>query len=428
MAKGKQMKVEVNFIAKTKGLDKAFSRINKQRDYADAKMRLSNKGRITDMQTQERVSTELAASRMVQHRREVKHAKDMRGVMLGRNLSWMFFGMMIQKTMSGVLRSLTNTYKIATEGDSDLGKATTRMSASWEYLKFSIMNALDNPGFIKFLDFMTGAISAVGNFVAENEWAAYAIIGTFAALFTFGTGLMIFGQFALAWGSTVVWMAASNAGGGLAPFAAGGAARIGFTNFMKFISGLAIFWLVWEGIKGLTEGDFGTTIAAAIGLGAWGIAGKGIGIPFFLNFKLMEKFKITAAEGAAIGAIAGAIGGPLAMIAGAVVGGLLGWLSDLANKADESKISTDAAKDSQNLYNESQSNTNGILSTLTETVIPDNIEQMNNMKSNWESFRSQTLNNQIAVEDLGNSINDLPTEKHIHIYTHHHRVGDSSTD
>jgi len=435
MAKGTRMKVEVDFIAKTEKLDKAFNRINKQREFADAKMRLSNKGHIRDMNSNKRIGEEVAASRMVAHRREMKHAQEMRGVMLGRNLSWMFFGMMVQRTMSGVLRSLTNTYKVATQGDSALGNATTRLSASWEFLKFSIMNALDNPGFIRFIDWITRGIQWVGNFVAENEWAAYAILGTFATLFTFGTFLALFGQMALAWGATTVWMAATTAGGGMAPFAAGGAARLAFTNFIKWMGGLAVVVFAIEGFLDVKEGDFLGWLGKSVGIFAFArIAGVGsphalvitaailvtqlmLGGGFFDKFENLRESTGGDLLTEIFSWIGPTPGGVIAQAAGiqAFWEGITGFSKDVENlkeKADE--------------LDDAQSNNITTMDTFSGVTIPSNLEQMNNMKDNWETFREQTMNNQTAVDDLGESINDLPTEKHIYIYTHH--INQSSTD
>jgi len=494
----KKMKVVIDFVTRTKQLDKAFNKINKQRQYLDEGMRLSNKGYITDLGTQQRLNNRIGAERLVNHQREMKHAKEMRGVMLGRNLSWMFFGMMIQRVMGGVLRSLANTYQTATQGNTGLGKATTRLSASWEFLKFTIMNALDNPGFIKFIDFITGAIQSVGDWVSENEWAAYTILGVFTAAFTFGAGLMIFGQFALAWYSTTAWMASTTAGGGLAVFAAGGAARLAFSSFISAINALAIFTLLYKGIDEFSEGKFGSGLMKWIAAGAiWKHGAKGLGlyVSWWLAFKGLsggfgEKFQEGALAGftaglPAAGTIAstgvGLLPAGFTLAGTTIIGGLwnsifgaseeeankeIAGIQDAADDLNNSTTCLNAAYGGENSgLNQSMSNLNSTIATGSEAManynsfawdmhdainatddavagqsLYPNMVLLNTTlkkssgevlptfnKSMWES-RIQIMATDESVKNLIESLNAMPTEKHIYIYTHHISIGDSSTD
>jgi len=57
-------------------------------------------------------------------------------------LSIMFFGMMLKRVFLGFLESAIATYMKVTEGQTAAGKAMLRMQASWEFFKFSIVEAL----------------------------------------------------------------------------------------------------------------------------------------------------------------------------------------------------------------------------------------------------------------------------------------------
>lgn len=68
---------------------------------------------------------------------------------LGTGLSIMFAGQAIRRFSEGALRSLLNTYTEVMGKNSTFGIMTNRLAASWEFLKFSIMDALQQSGLLE---------------------------------------------------------------------------------------------------------------------------------------------------------------------------------------------------------------------------------------------------------------------------------------
>ena len=116
---------------------------------------------------------------------------------LQRNLSGMFFWMQVSRVQGQALRSMMNTYKTATQGNSALDKATTRLSASWEFLKFSIINSLDTSAVYMFIDGVQWLIEKTTSLIDEFDWLGPAIVTAMGVLFVGGAVAMGFHQFLL---------------------------------------------------------------------------------------------------------------------------------------------------------------------------------------------------------------------------------------
>lgn len=77
----------------------------------------------------------------------------------GNMLSLMFFGMQLQKTMTGALTSIFEGYKKIIPESAEFNKLTTQLSANWEFFKFQMASALANsPLFTTFIQFIITAI------------------------------------------------------------------------------------------------------------------------------------------------------------------------------------------------------------------------------------------------------------------------------
>lgn len=113
-----------------------------------------------------------------------------------RLLSVMFGGMALARAFSGINKSIINTFIKAEDTTSGLARATTRLSASWEFLKFSIMDALNADWFITFIDGLIRVINWFGQLKAGWKVTFLAVTGGLALI---GTGLMIIAQFKLFW-------------------------------------------------------------------------------------------------------------------------------------------------------------------------------------------------------------------------------------
>lgn len=77
-------------------------------------------------------------------------------------LGLLFFGMALQRIMGGLMTSSWQTFQTITEGTEMAAGPMTRLAAAWEFLKFSIVEAMMNSAiFTGFIEFLIGAIDWV---------------------------------------------------------------------------------------------------------------------------------------------------------------------------------------------------------------------------------------------------------------------------
>ncbi len=138
----------------------------------------------------------LANTATVMKDKVLRAARMNRGVMLGFGLSVMFAGMAMQRFGVGGLRALVNTSKIAGAETTVFSKKTEQLTASWEFVKFSIISALSqSPLFLNAINFIINLVNGVGEWIAANKEAALAIVGTFAIFAVGGALMAVVGQF-----------------------------------------------------------------------------------------------------------------------------------------------------------------------------------------------------------------------------------------
>ena len=143
----------------------------------------------------------------------------MNQAMLGFGLSILFTGMAIKRLGDNILKSLVKTYMTATDEQSKFNQALLGVQASFEFLKFSIMDALGNSELVLGLvEALISAVNWISAFVNKHPLVAM-MIGLFAVLAIVVGGLaMVIGQTAL--GFIGILAAASLLSVGLSPFMA----------------------------------------------------------------------------------------------------------------------------------------------------------------------------------------------------------------
>ncbi len=171
-----------------------------------------------------------------------------------RLLSLLFGGMALQRAFGRVLRSVFDTFKRAEDSTSGLNQATVRLSASWEFLKFSIIDALNTDFFIGMID---GLIRFINRLSQLDSKFKVAFLTVSSGLFIIGGAMLIIGQFKLAWDSimgtegliaSVAKVTGLNGLGAIfLAFLAIGLVVIAFKKDFKGMSDLAKE--VWEEIK-----------------------------------------------------------------------------------------------------------------------------------------------------------------------------------
>ena len=113
-------------------------------------------------------------------------------------LSIMFFGMQLQRTFLGFLKSAITTYMKVTEGQTRLGKAMLKAQAAWEFFKFSIIKAL-SPLIIYFAELAAN----LADFISAHPFLLKIIAGFVLLGAVLGTAMVWFGQLGLGiWGIT----------------------------------------------------------------------------------------------------------------------------------------------------------------------------------------------------------------------------------
>jgi len=108
-------------------------------------------------------------------------------------LGVMFFGMQLMRTFKGLTVGTTKFFMKVTEGQTDAGRSVTKLSASYEFLKFSLGNAIGE--MVKSMPFLMDMLNAVSGWIENNQKLAAGI--TLGLLVT-GTGLFAFAQLGLA--------------------------------------------------------------------------------------------------------------------------------------------------------------------------------------------------------------------------------------
>jgi len=150
-------------------------------------------------------------------------------------LSVMFFGMMLQRMMERLAMSTVSTFMKITEGQTTQAQAITRLTANWEYLKFSIGHAIATV-LEPLLPIIEPIFEAIADFVQQNPdvvfWSIAGALTAGIVMAGVGTvGLFLSGL--KQWKVSSDWDNFSKPGGTLDTVKNTLAAGIGFMFVMK---------------------------------------------------------------------------------------------------------------------------------------------------------------------------------------------------
>jgi len=251
-----------------------------------------------------------------------------------RMLSLLFGGMAIRRTFTMALKSIHNSFKKAEGNTSALTEATTKLSAGWEFLKFSIWNALDQSGvFRPVMDFLIKAVNWTSELMNKYPILGADIVTAFAVLATGGAVMMTIGQFKLLWDATfgvggvlATKVAAGMGGEAMAAGTVTGAFSKGFMLMRKLAAlgiGIHLFtsWLGRGEDYKLNIKDFVSdlglaTVAGYLGAGMYG-ALAGFSLALIIDVYSQRK-RIKEATGEALRNEAGFFKGGAMSVATAV--------------------------------------------------------------------------------------------------------------
>ena len=214
------------------------------------------------------------------------------GSMLSFGLSMLFTGMALKKLGENILNSLVKTYMQATDEQNRFNQEIMAVQASFEFLKFSIMDALGNSDFvIGFIEMLISLNNVVSEFINKHPLIS-ATIGAFAVgTIVVGGLMMVIGQTILGILGLIagfvllqIVMASTTASNILGWFSAIGLAILGVVLIIGIIVG------AFYAIKAVAESNLhpvlklliiiGIAFAAILAIAA--ILGITISLPFII--------------------------------------------------------------------------------------------------------------------------------------------------
>jgi hypothetical protein len=138
----KQVTAKLNKIDNVMNKLGTASKLNAiNRDLSRLNLRLNSANRIINDTTGEFVSLADAINRQVRMDNFVERLQTARRVLLGVGLASLFFGMAIRNAAQNAIKSFAQTFTTVTEGTRLYNQTLGRLSAGFEFLKFSIMDA-----------------------------------------------------------------------------------------------------------------------------------------------------------------------------------------------------------------------------------------------------------------------------------------------
>jgi len=154
-------------------------------------------------------------------------------------LSIMFFGMIIQRTFQKMAQTTLDVFMKITEAQTSAGQAVSNLSAHWEYLKFSVGEAIAS--FIEANPWIIELIDNIADFVQQNG----QLIATLLILaIAFGGTLGLIGQLGLGISGISMSINALAGGGGISGLTA---ALSGLAvPILLIVATLGILWWAWN--------------------------------------------------------------------------------------------------------------------------------------------------------------------------------------
>ena len=101
-------------------------------------------------------------------------------------LTLLFAGMMLQRTFGGMFKSIIDGYKKTVGLNSQFNRSVLKLQANFEFLKFSIANALNSPFVINAIEWFTDRLNQLSDFFLDHPGLALTIIKVVGALALIG--------------------------------------------------------------------------------------------------------------------------------------------------------------------------------------------------------------------------------------------------
>lgn len=125
------------------------------------------------------------------HKEVTKVNKEM-GRWISGGMSLLFTGMALKRFFGGALRSIWNTYQQIIDVNDQFLQKTQKLHAAWEFLKFSIVEALSQSPLI--IDLIGGIIGIINRFNELGPEAKAALGEAAIAVIVLATAMLVLGQ------------------------------------------------------------------------------------------------------------------------------------------------------------------------------------------------------------------------------------------
>ena len=166
--------------------------------------------------------------------------KKLQRAVLMAGMSIMFMGLQIQRMFLNIARSSVDSFMKISAGITPAGQAITAFGAAFEYLKFTIGDAIGN-ALLPFLPTILEIVDEIGNWVEENQELT---VGLIAAGVIMGSLMFIGGQLGMLFnGLAMLFKALTGASGMLAGGKGLGALAAILLKFVPIIAILALAWI-----------------------------------------------------------------------------------------------------------------------------------------------------------------------------------------
>jgi len=198
--------IKINNLQKAKkSIDKISNSLNFKPKLDSLNLALNKQGKIVDINTRKIVKYNNIVKRQIRLTDKLKFrfktiAKQMnltRGAMVGFGLSLLFGGMALKRFGQAGIRAIFGVFNNFDENQTKMQESLLQLSAGFEFLKFSIVNALEGTVIESFMLVVAESFVRLADFFSANPAWAVALIALFASLFGVGSSAILLGQVGL---------------------------------------------------------------------------------------------------------------------------------------------------------------------------------------------------------------------------------------
>ena len=212
-------------------------------------------------------------------------------------LTLMFAGQMLQRTFGGAIKSIVTDFNRLTEHQSAFGMATRNVSANFNYLKFAIGNALNNPMVVDAVEWLADGIQYVADIIDENPELAITIMAIMGAMAAIGIVAQIeSAAIQVGMMGDAVKKLVTHGGG------KGAKSTLNFLKGLSLVGTITLGTITFKDTFEITTDEKTKLVDRLINIGEWGLLGATFGFFFGVSGGLLG-LKIGLGLGVLVNAI-----------------------------------------------------------------------------------------------------------------------------